>query len=98
MSRVIDPGILRGLYSFFNSGCFRQWFLIAWVCLIFPGGAILQAEDVDGPRQSTTGPVPPDAVVARDLANQQKSFESNTAQVTLSAPGYVWRHGCGPTR
>jgi hypothetical protein len=97
MSRAIDPGILRGLYSLLRSGIFRRLIFIACLGLIFPGGVILHAEDVGAPRQSKTGPVPPDAVVARDAANQNQSFESHTAEVTLSAPGYLWRHGCGPT-
>jgi len=97
MSRAIDPGILRGLYSFFRSGIFRRLIFIACLGLSLSGSATLHAEDVGAPRQSKTGPVPPDAVVARDAANQNQSFESHTAEVTLSAPGYSWRHGCGPT-
>ncbi|MBN1796579.1 MAG: hypothetical protein JW804_07895 [Sedimentisphaerales bacterium] len=54
----------------------------------------------DEPQQSTTGPVPPAAVIERDT---QKALEEPVpvpvgVQHTIAGvPGYLWRHGCGPT-
>ncbi|MEN8127832.1 MAG: PKD domain-containing protein [Planctomycetota bacterium] len=49
---------------------------------------------------STTGPYPPEEVTQRDAQRVQAAkiaIQSITVQVTLTAPGYNWRHGCGPT-
>ncbi len=50
-----------------------------------------------GPQQSTTGRVPPKAVVERDAKKSFKSVGALKAQRTLVVPNYMLRHGCGPT-
>jgi len=54
--------------------------------------------DVDGPQQSTTGPTPPPAVVERDALKAMAPPAPGGVQHTIpGVPGYLWRHGCGPT-
>lgn len=46
------------------------------------------------PQQSTTGPVPPPSV---KLKTPDKVVLKDTDKVISEVPGYLWRHGCGPT-
>lgn len=52
--------------------------------------------------RSTTGPVPPKAVLERDALKRAQSKSSLAAAaaaetVISGVPPYLWRHGCGPT-
>jgi hypothetical protein len=52
--------------------------------------------------QSTSGPVPPQAVIERDMAKRAVSRAVGNAAVPGGVviddvPFYLWRHGCGPT-
>jgi uncharacterized repeat protein (TIGR02543 family) len=49
------------------------------------------------PQQSRTGPTPPKEVIQRDLNKVADNIQDVQSEVTLSAPSYLWRHGCGPT-
>ncbi len=49
------------------------------------------------PRQSTTGPYPPQTVYERDLLKKLDSLENIQSELILPVPAYDWRHGCGPT-
>jgi hypothetical protein len=49
------------------------------------------------PQQSRTGPAPSEEVVLRDLNKVADQIQDVQSEVTLSAPAYLWRHGCGPT-
>ncbi len=61
--------------------------LFALAGSVLTAGAAFAQED----RQSTTGPTPPPGVVSPP-ASASKSL------VTIpGVPGYLWRHGCGPT-
>jgi hypothetical protein len=46
------------------------------------------------PKQSTTGPAPPLGVSPKGLATDDMP---GGLTKTLPVPGYLWRHGCGPT-
>jgi|GEM_PF-3186339 len=52
--------------------------------------------------RSTTGPVPPKAVLERDAAKRAQAKAKGAAAATgetviAGVPAYTWRHGCGPT-
>jgi hypothetical protein len=76
------------------------------LCLIAAMTPSLQAEDINEPQQSTTGPVPPKIVLEQDI-KEQKSYncfalremqgQLTTQHVISDVPEYFWRHGCGPT-
>lgn len=54
-------------------------------------------QGIPEPQQSTTGPAPPDGVAP--LKEDVSDFlgTSGGTMQTLGVPGYLWRHGCGPT-
>jgi hypothetical protein len=53
--------------------------------------------------RSTTGPVPPRAVVERDALKRAQARARTSAAAAAAetvipgVPAYLWRHGCGPT-
>jgi hypothetical protein len=69
------------------------------------GQTAVQPEEVPAPgdaevpaRQSTTGPIPPPEMVETPREADGVALSSaGGAMRVLGAPGYLWRHGCGPT-
>lgn len=50
------------------------------------------------PQMSTTGPTPPQDVQAKPAqAVAASTLNAGGVEKVLGAPGYLWRHGCGPT-
>ena len=45
-------------------------------------------------QQSTTGPYPPPGIAPK-IAETNNAYLASTT--TIAVPGYLWRHGCGPT-
>ncbi len=57
-------------------------------------GARAFAQATDVPQQSTTGPVPPPGVAPK----ARMALAPDARSVVIDGvPGYLWRHGCGPT-
>ena len=54
---------------------------------------------IDDDEQSKTGPEPPKVVAERDAekAREVVPLAVTVTEVQLPMPGYLWRHGCGPT-
>jgi hypothetical protein len=56
--------------------------------------ALTAAGPTDDPRQSTTGPIPPPGVAPKE----RMALPDGARSVVIDGvPGYLWRHGCGPT-
>jgi hypothetical protein len=56
--------------------------------------ALTAAGPTDPPQQSTTGPVPPPGIAPK----ARMALPDGARSVVISGvPGYLWRHGCGPT-
>ncbi|THB74354.1 MAG: hypothetical protein D3926_21940 [Desulfobacteraceae bacterium] len=53
--------------------------------------------DSDIPRQSNTGPVPPEGIDAMFPKGEGMGPAPGGTEKTIGVPGYRWRHGCGPT-
>jgi Peptidase_C39 like family len=71
--------------------------LIAAACLLIAGDVAAQpdaGESTPVPQQSTTGPKPPPGV---ELAEPDGVILRDVDQIMMNVPGYLWRHGCGPT-
>ncbi|MBN1900121.1 hypothetical protein JW926_02195 [Candidatus Sumerlaeota bacterium] len=69
--------------------------LLAPVCLhAQPDAAMRDAKDLSAPQQSTTGPVPPPGV--KPKTPDKVGLKANDKLIS-GVPGYLWRHGCGPT-
>jgi hypothetical protein len=79
--------------------------LVAFPTTFFYSDAFFPYTNLENPndhvsnisQQSTTGPLPPQAVYERDLLKQPDSLENTQSEVVLPVPAYEWRHGCGPT-
>ena len=66
--------------------------LFALLALLTAG--FTSAEPLDSPQQSTTGPVPPPGVAPKE---KMALAPGGRAVIIDGVPGYLWRHGCGPT-
>jgi hypothetical protein len=79
--------------------CFLVFFLVflflSPVCLYSQTQSVIRdSEALSAPQQSKTGPVPPPGVKPK---TPDKVGLKETDKVISGVPGYLWRHGCGPT-
>jgi len=94
-----EPGFSLEISAGWDSDCATRAAAAA------PEPAATQLPEAAGPppapRQSTTTATPPEAVRLRDesLRRQppQEYLAPGGASKLLGVPGYLWRHGCGPT-
>ena len=61
------------------------------------GASNLDAVTIPEPMRSTTGPTPPEEVEIIPTKGQFLDSTQGGTEKTLGVPGYLWRHGCGPT-
>lgn len=65
-----------------------------------PSGSLSAPTNENPPPQlSTSGPLPSLSVVPKDIESITAGGlgESGGVEAVLGVPGYLWRHGCGPT-
>jgi len=82
-----------------NRGLFISSFLIFQILFFSAAPAWVQESGVTShslnlPRQSTTGPIPPKEVSSK---KPDQAGLKATDKLIPGVPGYLWRHGCGPT-
>lgn len=59
--------------------------------------AIIPDQQIIEPQVSTTGPYPPEGIEEKTDLFSADVLADATEVTILGVPGYVWRHGCGPT-
>lgn len=90
-----ETGFLIKIEGGYAPGCIERLQIpLAPAATEKPSGAV---EPLPEPLQSTTGPTPPPTVEPKQETLPGGGFSGGADTVVVGVPGYLWRHGCGPT-